>query len=352
MIALLRASSRGSLLQVLKTSVAAIIAWLICTATLGQPLPIFAAIAALLVVQPSVNQSFAKGIERSAGVILGVVLAYVASLIFGHSSFVVLAIIVVALLVAWGLKLSPGSTVQIPISALLVLAIGAQTPGYAVNRVIETIIGAIVGLVVNAAIVPPVLIRPANEATHRLAARVASTLNGLAQTLRDPATEADLDALLEHARELRPLQDKALAALKSADDSLRLNPRRGQHRTTLERDRELLVTLGVLVTRVIGMARALHDRYSTELAEDPIAASIATELDRAAHDLLLIAREIAPAETIVAGHAPDRQPIAAELPALTAPLVVARPGSANWILLGSLLEDLRRVREEIIGADE
>jgi uncharacterized membrane protein YgaE (UPF0421/DUF939 family) len=352
MIALLRASSRGSLLQVLKTSVAAIIAWLICMVVLNQPLPIFAAIAALLVVQPSVNQSFAKGVERSAGVILGVVLAYVASLLFGHSSVVVLSIIVVALLLAWGLKLSPGSTVQIPISALLVLAIGAQTPGYAVNRIIETVIGAIVGLVINAAIVPPVLLRPASEATHRLAARVASSLNGLAEALREPQTSADLDALLEHARELRPLQDKASAALKSADDSLRLNPRRGQHRDTLERDRELQRTLGVLVTRVVGMARALHDRYSPELADDPIAASIATELDRAAHDLLLIAREIAPAETVVAGHSPDKPPITAELPALTAPLVVARPGAANWILLGSLLEDLRRVREEIIGADE
>src|SRR5690554_7553298 len=119
-----RGSSRSPLLQVFKTSVAVIAAWLLSNLLLSQPLPIFAAIAALLVVQPSVNQSIAKGIERSIGVILGVLLAYGASLLFGTSSWIVLAIIVVSLLLAWLLRLTPGSSNQIPISAMLVLAIG------------------------------------------------------------------------------------------------------------------------------------------------------------------------------------------------------------------------------------
>ncbi|HUG51472.1 MAG TPA: FUSC family protein, partial [Terrimesophilobacter sp.] len=53
----LRASSRSPLLQVLKTSLASVGAWVVCVVLLNQPLPIFAAIAALLVVQPSVNLS-------------------------------------------------------------------------------------------------------------------------------------------------------------------------------------------------------------------------------------------------------------------------------------------------------
>jgi hypothetical protein len=30
---------------------------------------------------------------------------------------------------------------------------------------------------------------------------------------------------------------------------------------------------------------------------------------------------------------------------------VARPSEEHWVLIGALLEDLRRVREEIVGAD-
>ncbi|MET4782341.1 aromatic acid exporter family protein [Glaciihabitans sp. UYNi722] len=348
LIASLRASSRSSLLQVLKTSVAAILAWLICVITLNQPLPIFAAIAALLVVQPSVNQSLAKGVERSVGVIFGVMLAYAASLLFGHSSWIVLSIIVVSLLLAWALRLSPGSANQIPISAMLVLAIGVQTPGYAVNRIIETVIGAVVGLLVNLAIVPPVLLTPAHSAVAKLASGVASTLRALAKSLRSPRTSVQLDSMLVDARALRPQRDAAAEALTLAEESLTLNPRGGRHRTILERDRELLASLSILVTRVLGMARALRDRYDPDLHEDPVVASIALELDRAAHDLMLLARDPRPA----AAQREDPDPVTAELPALTAPLVITKPDAEHWILVGSLMEDLRRVREEIIGGTD
>jgi len=341
-MASLRDSSRSPLLQVLKTSVAAIAAWLICTITLGQPLPIFAAIAALLVVQPSVNQSLAKGIERSVGVIFGVILAYVAGMLFGHTSWIVLGIIVVSLLVAWALRLSPGSANQIPISAMLVIALGANTPGYAVNRVLETVIGAVVGLAVNAIIVPPVLLTPAHAEVVRLAERVADTLSSFAIALREPQTGPELAAMLAAARQLPGQRNSATGALVKADESLMLNPRRARYRERLERDRDLLDSLGILVTRVTGMARALHDNYDSRLADDAFVASIAVELDRAAHDLRLLARNTPTVNPV---------PITAELPALTAPLVIALPDLDNWILVGSLLEDLRRVREVIIGDD-
>ena len=341
-MASLRASSRSPLLQVIKTSVAAIIAWLICVVTLSQPLPIFAAIAALLVVQPSINQSLAKGIERSVGVIFGVILAYAAGILFGHSSGIVLGVIVVSLLLAWILRLSPGSATQIPISAMLVIAIGTNTPGYAVNRVIETVIGAAVGLTINAIIVPPVLLTPAHAAVVRLAERVADTLSAFATALRTPLDASELTSMLTDALQLPGLRNSAENTLVRADESLMLNPRRGRYRERLERDRDLLDSLGILVTRVTGMARALHDNYDPGLIDDPFVAAIALELDRASHDLRLLARD---------GTTVDPLPGAPELPALTAPLVIALPDPDNWILVGSLLEDLRRVREVIIGED-
>lgn len=340
-MASLRASSRGSLLQVVKTSVAAIISWLVCNVALGQPLPIFAAIAAILVVQPSVNQSLAKGAERSVGVILGVLLAYGAQALFGHSSPTVLGIIVVALLLAWALQLSPGSATQIPISAMLVIAVGSATPGYALNRVIETVIGAVVGLAINAIIVPPVLVGPAGDAVNRLATSVADTLRSVADALRSPQSGQELSDLVSRARHLRDLRDAAAAALQRADESLMLNPRGGQHRRSQERNHRLLASLTVLVTRVTGMARALSDNYNRDLTTDPFVASIAVELDRAAHDLILLTLERD-------GHGLTT----ADPPALTSPLVIAKPDPRNWILIGSLLEDLRRVREEILGGTE
>lgn len=339
-------SARSPILQVLKTSIAAIAAWLLSTVLLGQPLPIFAAIAALLVVQPSVNQSLSKGIERSVGVVGGVVVAVIIGQLFGTGPWVVLAVIVIAVLVAWLLKLGPGTANQIPISAMLVLALGAHTPGYAIERILETIIGAAIGLLVNALIVPPVLLRPAHVAVSQLLDELAALLDALALALTVRQSPGQLEALLRRARGLRPLRDEAAAALAKGADSLTLNPRRSKLRRVLERDDVLFSRLSVLVTRVLGMTRAVRDRYDDSLVNDATVASIAVELTRAAHDLRLLGRDAegTSAETIATE--------TTELPALTAPLSIQTPHPEHWILVGSLLEDIRRVREEIIGSQD
>lgn len=329
-----------------KTSIAAVLAWLVSAALLGQPLPIFAAIAALLVVQPSVNQSLSRGIERSIGVILGVILASVVGFHFGTASWIVLGVVVLSLLLGWALRLGPGSANQIPISGMLMLSIGAGTPAYALDRVLETIIGAAVAMIVNVTIVPPVLLVPAHVAVGRLLRECASSLERLSTSLSEPQSAAQLDELMVKVRDLRTLDATAISAIATAEESLTLNPRRGHHRRVLERDAELLARLSVLVRRIIGMARAVHDHYSLSLHEEPTVQDIARELNRAAHDLRLLGQD--PTN----GDRDEQTPPEDLLPALTSPLMIPRPNLAHWVLIGSLMEDMRRVREEIIGTED
>jgi len=335
----LRSSSRSSLLQVLKTSVAVIVSWVLCSLLFSQAAPIFAAIAALLVVQPSVNQSIAKGLERSVGVILGVVLAYGIGFVFGRSAWVVLAAIVLALVFSWALKLGPGSANQIPISAMLVLSLGALQLNYAVDRILETIIGAAIGLAVNVLIVPPVLLQPAHLAVARLARELAAAMERLADSLSVSTASADLDSMLVKARTLRATRDTAMDAVARGAESLTLNPRRSRHRTVLEGDALLLGRLTILVTRVLGMTRAVRDNYRPSLIADPAIVEIAEELRRAAHDVRLLGRD-------------EPSTATAEIPLLTASLQILRPNEEHWILIGSLLEDIRRVRHEIQGSED
>ncbi len=94
------------------------------------------------------------------------------------------------------------------------------------------------------------------------------------------------------------------------------------------------------------MTRAVHDRYDPSLAEEPVVRGIATELTRAAHDVRLLAEHALPGDARADGADPREEP------ALTAPLVVLQPSDEHWILIGSLLEDIRRIRSEIIGGAE
>jgi uncharacterized membrane protein YgaE (UPF0421/DUF939 family) len=361
-VARLRSSSRTPFLQVVKTAVAVVAAVLLCRLVIQGPFPTFAAIAALLVVQPSINQSFVKGLERSAGVVIGVVLATGFHLLLGDGVFVVLLVIVLAILIAWALRLTPTSATQVGISGMLVLTAGVVTPNYSADRILETVIGAIVALVVNALIVPPVLLEPAHLAVARLARDTAVAFERIAIGLTEGWDRERWDEALVAARALRQQHAKAEASLGSARESLTMNPRGGRHRTILDHDVVTTDHLRVLVTRVTGMTRAIRDNTAPDLRDDPVVHGIATEVARIGADVRALSARVEstrldPVDGVgradAAAFGPDAEPWAeASEPALTAPLEVVRPNSRHWVLIGALLEDIRRVRGELLGEDD
>ncbi|KQO93808.1 FUSC family protein [Leifsonia sp. Leaf264] len=340
----LRSSARIPLLQVTKSAVATVLAWFIAELVLPGTLPVFAAIAALLVVQPSVNQSVGRAVERSFGVIAGVIIAFGIGIVFGQHSFVVLAAIVLAIFVGWALRLTPGSANQIPISVMLVLTIGSTTPDYALARIIETLIGAAIGVIVNILVVPPVLLAPAQNAVTALGVEIAATFDRLADALRTAKTDAQLQEILITARLLRPIQAKAQEALTAADESLAFNPRQQRYRAKLDAEEALFTRMGPLVTRSLNMTRAVHDHYDATLPTEPTVEPIVDELERAAHDLRLLVHPVDDTR-------PEPETMTEGLPLLTAPLRILTPHAEHWVLIGSLMEDLRRVHEEIVGTE-
>ncbi|MCI2956266.1 aromatic acid exporter family protein [Agromyces atrinae] len=333
----IQAAQRVPLVQVAKTAVATVGAWLVAGWLIPGPLPVFAAIAALLVVQPSVNQSFGKALERSFGVTIGVIIASIIAIVFGDFAWVILVTIVIAIFAAWALKMTATTSNQVAISAMLVLALGASSPEYAVDRVLETLIGAAIGLIINAAIVPPVLVKPARRDVGLLGEEIAACLDRLADALVTPQSAADLNALLIEARLLRPMADAAGRSIDEGYDSLTFNPRRSAHRSELDSYRALLARFYPMLTQIAGMTRAVTDHWNDSLIVEPQVHAIGEQLRRAAHDTRLLIR---PAVD-------EPEPMTSEIPALTSPLVVSAPKGGNWVVIGALIEDLRRIHENL-----
>lgn len=332
-----RAPRRGPFLQVAKSAIAMIAAWVVADVLVPGPPPIFAAIAAVLVVQPSINQSFTRAVERSVGVIVGVVIASVLGILLGSPTWVILLAGAVSLVVAWALRMSPGATNQVAISAVLVLALGTATPNYALDRVLETVIGAIIGILVNTALVPPVLVPDARSKVDILGRELAAALERLADALETPQTREALEGLLLEARLLRPVRDAAADAIRDGADSLSLNPRSSRHRSDLAEMQARLDRFTPVVTQTVGMTRAVYDGYTSSIVEDPSVRAIAEQLHRAAHDVRLDFHL-----------EPDTERAAVtEEPALTRPLQIRTPSAEHWVLIGSLLMDLHRIHETL-----
>lgn len=327
----LRAARRSPLLQVLKSAVATLAAWLIAGWLVDGPPPVFAAIAALLTVQPSISESFGRGVERTIGVVAGVIVASAIGMLLGSQFWGVALAVVCALLVAWALRATPGTANQMAISAMLVLALGTATPDYALDRIVETVIGAAIGLVVNVALVPPLALEPARARVAAAIEETAAALDRLGDALTTPQDAASLADLLARARGLRSMVGAAETAIVDARSSLMLNPRRRRRADEVARLEDEVRRLSAIATQVIGMTRAFTDEEDAAIATDPHAAAIAEQLHRAAHDLRL---------GLIRAHEP-----AAEPPALTRPLEIAAAPPAHWLLIGSLLVDLRRIHD-------
>ncbi|WP_306231956.1 FUSC family protein [Agrococcus beijingensis] len=330
-----------SWIQLLKVIVAIALSWFASTLLTGVELPIFAAIAALLVVAPSVNQSVGKGIERSVGVLGGVVLAWLSSLVLPSGPLIVLLVTIVAVVLARVLRLAPMAANQLPISAMILLALGAGSgPLFGFERVVETVIGAAVALLINLVVVPPVHHEPAERELRGLAHEVAEAYERAAAALRSPEPVRG-DALLQDARDLRDSIKRARAAMDALEESTRLNPRTKALRERIERDERLLLALTVLVNRVIGMSRSIVDRFEPSLSSDPTVARIAGETRKIAGAVRLLVDR----QAVDDGR--TRSMPAVDGPLLTEPIVVPRPHPQHWVLIGALLEDVRQARESL-----
>ena len=328
----------------LKSIGAAVAAWLIAVPLFQTDTPVFAAIAAIIVVQPSVNASLGKALERSTATVIGVAIALGASLAFGSPSWLVLVAIAAAIITGWAFKLTPATANQIAISAMLSIVIGAAAPDYALVRILETILGAVIGIIVNAVIVPPVALAPARTAVATLGGDIAQLLEDLGAVLSRRTSPEVLNTLYWRARGLRAELNAALDRVNALSESLRFNMiRRNKHRPAVDELSNLLARLAVVTTRTIGISRGVRDHYDESLVNDANIAEIAAELKSAGHDLRIVVRDTG-LEAINVPH-----PETHDLPVLTQPIRLSRPSTKNWVLEGFLVENLRLVNEEITG---
>jgi hypothetical protein len=244
-------------LRTAKTTLAAVISWELALRLPGSQPPVLAPLTALLVTQLTLVKTITGSLQRVASVTAGVLLALLVADVLGLHWWSVGLVIFVSLALGQVLKLGP-HRIEVPISALLVMTLGG-TAGIARTRVLETLIGAAVGVAVNAVVAPPVYVRPAGEAIYELAEEMARVLDGAAADLAEGWSGEDAYERLLEARELDGEVGEAREAIGRAEDSLRLNPRRRLVGDPSEELREGMTTMEHSVILVRGLCRSLVD---------------------------------------------------------------------------------------------
>ncbi|AXE90625.1 FUSC family protein [Streptomyces sp. Go-475] len=342
--------------QTLRSATAATIAYVIALRLSPEKAPLTAPLTALLVVQVTLYATLTNGFRRVNAVVAGVLVAIAFSLLVGLTWWS-LALLIVAALAVGRLVRVEEYVPEVAISAMLVL--GVTTVGdTAWARVLETLIGAVVGLGCNLLLPPPVWVEEAGESIEGLARRLRQLMLRLGEEAAARGTPVDRAA--EQLHEARRLDHDIVevdAALRQAEDSLRLNPRVREgllHRVVL---RTGLDTLEICTVVLRVLARSLTDlakeREPEPLFEAETGAALEQLLSEIADAVVSFAVLVTTHLSASAESAEER--LAAELRTAAGTrdklaLLLreeAERDPGHWQLPGAVLTEVNRILDEL-----
>ena len=246
---------RDTLRQIAKTALAATLSWELAIRLLHSPLPALAALGAILTVQVTVKQTVTFGIQQVVGVTVGVGGAFAVVGLLGVHAWSVGIVILIALVIGHLLRLGKQVN-QVAISALLVLALGT---GYGSVRIVDTLLGAVVGVLVNATLAPPTHVQAAAAEIARVAEDLGLLLADVGKGLRTGWDHRAAQDWLRRARDLDAARARAGEAVRRGDESLLYNPLARGEAEAVARLTEAHTALEHVATQVRGVTRALAD---------------------------------------------------------------------------------------------
>jgi len=303
----------------------------------------------------TVFRTVTSGVERVGSVVAGVLVAVLLSRVVGLSWWSLGITIFVSLVIGRVLHLGD-HTLEVPISAMLVLAVTGPARIAALDRVAETLVGAVTGVVVSFMLRPPVYVQPAGDAVGALAAEMAELLTSMGRELTEGWSSQQAGAWEDRARELdRPLRAARIAVARG-DESLRLNPRQRRVREGASSLRAALAALEHGAVQIRGLTLDLADLADAVESSDQAEPELLIALGALLVELgggvgafgQLVAPEVAgPPREAVPLHialeiARTHRDVLAELM-----LVDARTDLELWHIQGSLLANVDRLLREI-----
>ncbi|MER5511437.1 aromatic acid exporter family protein [Streptomyces sp. NPDC002766] len=216
---------RDLVVQSLKAAGAALLAWVVASDGMNDPMALMAPWVALLLVQATVYSSLRQAAQQFAAICVGTLCASAAQALTGATlGALALCLPVLMLLSNWSRFGDQG--VYAATTAVFTLASGTVTATAVGHRVGQAALGAVIGVAVNALVLPPIHLRDVRENLAALAREAGDVLRTVADDLRHERWDGRTTAGWSHAT---ARLEHRLEALRSARrwsrESLRLTSR-------------------------------------------------------------------------------------------------------------------------------
>ncbi|WP_411082235.1 FUSC family protein [Streptomyces sp. cmx-18-6] len=220
-----RRPDRYQVVQSLKAAAAASIAWAVTGWWLAAPMALMAPWAAVALVQGTVYRSMRTAAQLFLMITAGTLLAAGAALLTDDTMTALLIALPPAVLLGNWAPVG-GQGLYAPTTALFVLAYGSYSLPAVGHRLLETAVGAAVGIAVNALVLPPVHSLHVNRLACALPRDCARLLRDLGDGIREDYDEERAEQWYRTAAEMLGALSELRIARGWASESFRFNPGR------------------------------------------------------------------------------------------------------------------------------
>lgn len=224
---------RLSLLPIVQCAVGAGLAWFIAHKVIGHPQPFFAPMAAMISIGVSFGARLRRAVELIAGVSVGIGIGDLFVSYFGTGVWQISLLVIFAMCAAVFLDGGPVITMQAASSAVLVATLIPPHSGASHFRIVDALVGGMVGIVVVAAIP----LHPVRRARQQ-AADILGVMGKALTDAADGLLEHDADkikAALEAVRGTQTRLDTLRSTLAGGREISRISPLYWNSRARLER---------------------------------------------------------------------------------------------------------------------
>ncbi|WP_461029833.1 FUSC family protein [Streptomyces sparsus] len=346
---------RDLLVQSLKSALAALAAWALASWWLPDTLSLMAPWVAVVLVQATVYRSVSQGVRQAAAILLGTALATGTALTVGHTVIALALVLPVTLLIGNWPRFG-GQGIAVATSAIFAVTGGDLTLMVSVERVLAALIGAVVGIAVNALVFPPAYLRSSEETLLGMTREAGAVLDEMADGLSEGLDPERAQRWFDRADRLPQRVEDVRSALEWSQESMRMNltyRRRLPGFATDISTHDVVNTLWHVSDHIRDMTRTLLEAAESRREDGYPVLGLA---DTYADFLRVVARAVTTyGESTVSDEESGQQDLAEAVERMDAAHdqlhqqfgELPAPDSADVELLGPLLAEARRLSRQL-----
>lgn len=209
----------------------------------GSNHPYLAPITVILCLQVTIDQSIRYSIHRVVGTIIGVIVTVMFASFFSIHGWTLALLILIGTYIANMLKLDESVIHQVALTILLVFVFDHNSDEYGIDRIRDTVIGALVAIIIHTFIYPPDFTKHAKVVFHTFSNQLAKNVNEISVWMMNGCDKNEYLELKNNIQLLLKELHKTKLTLDKALKSLKMNPLGRRNRNKLIQYKQQFISL-------------------------------------------------------------------------------------------------------------